>query len=160
MDNLLKADNNQQSGEVVNRVASQVISRKVSKKKDNFHAVREKDGNIYRKQLNRGVDTMRKAIEYALNQVALEYTPNRFLADYGRLVERLLDSKRFEKDCERLHVEPFNVATHIVFDGIKQMNAVLADGLDKVCGSRLTEFREAVYSKEELCAALGYDLAA
>lgn len=156
---LFNADN-QQVVENVNIGNSQVVTRKASKKKDNFHAVREKAANIYRKQLNRSVDTMRKSIEYALNQVVLEYTQNRFLADYGRLVERLLDSKRFEKDCKRLNVEPFNVATHIVFDGIKQMNAVLEDGLDKVCGSRLTEFHEAVYSKDELCAALGYELAA
>ena len=84
--NVLAADN-QQSVEVVNGGNSQVVTRKASKKKEPFHAVREKAANLYRKQLNRGVDTMKKAIEYALNQASIEYDQNRFLADYGRLVE-------------------------------------------------------------------------
>ena len=86
--NVLAADN-QQSVEVVNGGNSQVVTRKASKKKEPFHAVREKAANLYRKQLNQGVDTMRKAIEYALNQASIEYNQNRFLADYGKLVERL-----------------------------------------------------------------------
>ena len=40
------------------------------------------------------------------------------------------------------------------------MNAVLENGLETVYGSRLTELKEAVYSKEELDAALGYTIAA
>lgn len=156
---LFSADN-QQSVEVVNGGNSQVVTRKASKKKEPFHAVREKAANLYRKQLNRGVETIRKTIEYALNQAAIDYTKDRFLADYGKLVERLLDSKRFEKDCEKFKLEPFNAATHIVFDGVKQMSTVLEYGLETVCGSRLMEFKEAVYSKEELDAALGYTIAA
>ena len=157
--NVLAADN-QQSVEVVNGGNSQVVTRKASKKKEPFHAVREKAANLYRKQLNQGVDTMRKAIEYALNQASIEYNQNRFLADYGKLVERLLDSKSFEKDCKKVNLEPFHAATHIVFDGVKQLNTVLENGLETVYGSRLTELKEAVYSKEELDAALGYTIAA
>lgn len=158
-ENLQSADN-QQSVEVVNGGNSQVVTRKVSKKKEPFHAVREKAANLYRKQLNQDVDTMRKAIEYALNQASIEYNQNRFLADYGKLVERLLDSKSFERDCKKFKLEPFDAASHIVFDGVKQMNAVLENGLETVYGSRLTELKEAVYSKEELDAALGYIIAA
>ena len=157
--NVLAADN-QQSVEVVNGGNSQVVTRKASKKKEPFHAVREKAANLYRKQLNQGVDTMRKAIEYALNQASIEYNQNRFLADYGKLVERLLDSKSFEKDCKKFILERFHAATHIVFDGVKQLNTVLENGLETVYGSRLTELKEAVYSKEELDAALGYTIAA
>ena len=157
--NVLAADN-QQSVEVVNGGNSQVVTRKASKKKEPFHAVREKAANLYRKQLNQGVDTMRKAIEYALNQASIEYNQNRFLADYGKLVERLLDSKSFEKDCKKFNLAPFHPATHIVFDGVKQLNTVLENGLETVYGSRLTELKEAVYSKEELDAALGYTIAA
>ena len=157
--NVLAADN-QQSVEVVNGGNSQVVTRKASKKKEPFHAVREKAANLYRKQLNQGVDTMRKAIEYALNQASIEYNQNRFLADYGKLVERLLDSKSFEKDCKKFNLEPFHAATLIVFDGVKQLNTVLENGLETVYGSRLTELKEAVYSKEELDAALGYTIAA
>ena len=157
--NVLAADN-QQSVEVVNGGNSQVVTRKASKKKEPFHAVREKAANLYRKQLNQGVDTMRKAIEYALNQASIEYNQNRFLADYGKLVERLLDSKSFEKDCKKFNLEPFHAATHIVFDVVKQLNTVLENGLETVYGSRLTELKEAVYSKEELDAALGYTIAA
>lgn len=156
---ILSAEN-QQNVEVVNGGNSQVVTRKASKKKEPFHAVREKAANLYRKQLNRGVETIRKTIEYALNQAAIDYTKDRFLADYGKLVERLLDSKRFEKDCEKFKLEPFNAATHIVFDGVKQMSTVLEYGLEAVCGSRLTEFKEAVYDKTELNTALGYDIAA
>ena len=156
---LLSADN-QQSVEVVNSGNSQVVTRKASKKKEPFHAVREKAANLYRKQLNRGVDTMKKAIEYALNQASIEYNQNRFLADYGKLVERLLDSKSFERDCKKFKLEPFDAATHIVFDGVKQMNTVLEKGLETVYGSRLTELKEAVYPKDELDAALGYTIAA
>lgn len=156
---VLSADN-QQSVEVVNGGNSQVVTRKASKKKEPFHAVREKAANLYRKQLNRGVDTMRKAIEYALSQASIEYNQNRFLADYAKLVERLLDSKSFEKDCKKFNLEPFHAATHIVFDGVKQMNTVLENGLETVYGSRLTELKEAVYPKEELDTALGYTIAA
>ena len=156
----LQSISNQQSVEVVNGGNSQVITRKASKKKEPFHAVREKAANLYRKQLNRGVDTMRKAIEYALSQASIEYNQNRFLADYGRLVERLLDSKSFERDCNKFKLEPFDAATHIVFDGVKQMNIVLEKGLETVYGSRLTELKEAVYSKEVLGTALGYPIAA
>lgn len=156
---LLSADN-QQSVEVANGGNSQVVTRKASKKKEPFHAVREKAANLYRKQLNRGVDTMKKAIEYALNQASIEYDQNRFLADYGKLVERLLDSKSFERDCKKFSLEPFDAATHIVFHGVKQMNAVLENGLETVYGSRLTELKEAVYSKEVLGTALGYPIAA
>lgn len=158
-ENLQSADN-QQSVEVVNGGNSQVVTRKVSKKKEPFHAVREKAANLYRKQLNQDVDTMRKAIEYALNQASIEYNQNRFLADYGKLVERLLDSKSFERDCKKFKLEPFHAATHIVFDGVKQLNTVLENGLETVYGSRLTELKEAVYSKEELDEALGYTIAA
>lgn len=74
-----------------------------------------------------------------------------FLGNFYDTVEfRLLDSNRFVKDCQRLGLNAFNVAQHVVFDGNKKLDEVLVSGLEKAYGNEVLKMKEPIFSKEEL----------
>lgn len=137
------AQENEQVGTIAN--APKVKIRK--KAKAPFHAIREKAANIYKSQLTRGVDTIRLSIDRALGLLAsADYTKDRFLAEFKMYVDRLLDSRRFEKECEELKLIPLNVATHVVFDGMKKINDVLVNGIKPTYSNCLKELVNPIYT--------------
>jgi len=57
-------------------------------------------------------------------------------------VERLLDSRRYVKDCQTLGYQPENVAEHIVFLGSATINKVLTIGVSNAIGSHLKLYQD------------------
>lgn len=113
--------------------------------------VRSKAANIFRNQIDKSVQTKRKAVERAFNKVISgNFTWDRLLSQYKENVDLLLDSKRFEKDCQIYNLKPFNAATHIVLDGASKIELVLKNGLKAIYSTQLTELVDPLFTEEEL----------
>lgn len=75
--------------------------------------------------------TKTKALERAITEKSTDiYTRDVFLQEFARRVDLLLDSKHF---CDAVKglippLEPYNVATHIVVLGDKELKRILLEG--------------------------------
>jgi len=131
--------------------------KKTSKRKrveTPYLKARSKATNIFRNQIDKSVQTKRLAIERAFNSEARgNFTWDRFLSEFKVNVDLLLDSKRFEKDCQENNLKPFNAATHIVFDGASKIELVLKNGLKTIYSTQLVELVEPLFTEEELVKA-------
>ncbi|MBO7506899.1 MAG: hypothetical protein J6T67_05905 [Paludibacteraceae bacterium] len=101
---------------------------------------------IFENQLVKDGVTKRQCLEVALARSPKLYPDEeRFWIDFRTERERLVDSKRFCKDCESLHMNPNEVADHIVFEGKGVVNSVLRDGLLLVMGDNIRMFNSALW---------------
>ena len=137
-----------------NEVQSVNEVKKPSKRKREespYLKVRSKAKNIYRNQIDKSVSTKRLAFDRAFSKVVSGvYTWDRCLSEFKVNVDLLLDSKRFEKDCLANGLKPFNAATHIVFDGISNIDKVLKNGLYVNYSTQLKELVDPLFTEEEL----------
>ena len=118
-----------------------------------FLEILRKSRNTFKKQIIRDAQMKKSAIEHTLKLSDKDANEENlvFLGNFYDMVEnRLLDSNRFTKDCERLGVIAFNVAQHVVFDGNKKLDEVLTFGLEKAYGNEVLKMREPIFTKEEL----------
>lgn len=147
------------SSDVINQNGEKEVQlvkdvKKPSKRKREespYLKVRSKAANIFRNQIDKSVQTKRKAIERAFSKVVSgNFTMDRFLSEFKVNVDLLLDSKRFEHDCQIYNLTPFNAATHIVVDGASKIELVLKNGLKAIYSTQLTELVEPLFTEEEL----------
>jgi len=137
-------------------VEKKVVKRKRSESQ--YLKVRNRARNIFRNQIDKSVETKRLAISRSFVKYAnSDYTFDRFLAELNEGVEMLLDSRRFEEACKTNNLVPFNVATHIAFDGIGKIQLVLKNGLKANYYTQLTEFKRPLFSENELKCATDPD---
>lgn len=118
-----------------------------------FLELLRKSRTTFKKQIIRDAQMKKSAIEHTLKINDLDRDDERkvFLGNFFDLVEyRLLDSNRFSSDCVRLNLIAFNVAQHVIFDGNKKLDEVLAFGLEKAYGNEVVKMREPIFSKQEL----------
>jgi hypothetical protein len=150
-----KVLSNNHSNESVNGVNND--GKKSSKRKrleSPYLKVRSKAANIFRNQIDKSVETKRRAFERAFNKVVSgNFTRERFLSEFKVNVDLLLDSKRFEKDCKNYSLASFNVATHIVFDGASKIELVLKNGLYANYSTQFTELVHPLFTEDELISA-------
>lgn len=152
---ILQSENHSGVNENTNPTSVEKRVKKSAKREESpYLKVRTKAVNIFRNQIDKSVMTKRNSIDRALEKIITgEYTQNRFLAEFNTNVEMLLDSKRFDKDCKAHNLNPFNAATHIVFDGSSKIELVLKNGLYPSYSTRLTELVEPLFTEEELKSA-------
>ena len=74
----------------------------------------------------------------------------KFWGDFIKQVERLLDSRKYVRECQSLGYKPENVAEHIVFLGSATVNKVLTNGVSNAIGSHLKLYRDRFTSKEDV----------
>ena len=75
--------------------------------------------------------TKTKALEHAITDKSTDiYTRDVFLQEFARRVDLLLDSKHFYDAVKDLipPLDPYNVATHIVVLGDKELKRILLEG--------------------------------
>lgn len=145
---------NQTSGNEVQSVNDVKKPSKRRREESPYLKVRSKAANIFKFQIDKSVSTKRSAIERAFNSVARgNFTMPRFLSEFKVNVDMLLDSKRFEKDCQDNNLNPFNAATHIAFDGASKIELVLKNGLKAIYSTQLVELVEPLFTEEELIKA-------
>jgi spore germination protein GerM len=133
------------------KVENGTKSTKRKREESPYLKIRSKAANIYRNQIDKSVSTKRLAINTAIRKIISgDYTENRFLSEFKENVDILLDSKRFERDCKQCNLDPFNAATHIVFDGASKIEMVLRHGIYLIYSTRLTELVEPLFTEEEL----------
>lgn len=105
---------------------------------------------------NKSTDTKNKALKRAITERATEiYTRDVFLQEFARRVDVLLDSKHF---CDAVKglippLDPYNVATHIVVLGDKELKRILLEGGYKDL-KPFPEWKEPILKKEVLCPIL------
>ena len=107
------------NGATVSGQTTRTARRKTSMK---LWSIVTKARNKFSAQLVKDCATKRKCIE---SYIANHPDPEKFWADYMEQANRLLDSKRFEKDCRSLGVSTEVVATHVVFLGNTAVNNTL-----------------------------------
>jgi hypothetical protein len=133
------------------RVGNGTKSTKRKREESPYLKIRSKAANIFRNQIDKSVTTKKLAVKTAMSRIISgDYTENRFLSEFKTNVDMLLDSKRFERDCKLHKLKPFNVATHIVFDGSSKIELVLKNGLYPNYSTRLTEMVAPLFTEEEL----------
>ncbi|MBK5721563.1 hypothetical protein JGH11_11840 [Dysgonomonas sp. Marseille-P4677] len=130
---------------VANSDKSSNITKSSKKNARNpFLEILRKSRNTYKKQIIRDAQVKKSAIEHTLKVSDKDTNMEDivFLANFYDMVEyRLLDSNRFTRDCERMGLNAFNVAQHVIFDGNKKLDEVLTFGLDKAYGNELIKMK-------------------
>ena len=100
----------------------------------------------FEKQLHKSNDLKRECLENRIPSVASDV--EHFWSEYMDQANVLLDSKKFEKECSDLSVDPTILATHIVFLGSGTINKVLRNGIVNTIGSKYRDFNEMFVPKE------------
>ena len=108
----------------------------------------------FEKQLHKSNDLKRECLENRIPSVASDV--EHFWSEYMDQTNVLLDSKKFEKECSDLSVDPTILATHIVFLGSGTINKVLRNGIVNTIGSKYRDFTEKFVPEEAMRYALGY----
>ena len=72
----------------------------------------------------------------------------RFWGEFMKQVDRLMDSRKFLRECNVLGYEAINVAEHIVFLGSGKVNRVLKNGIHTTLGNDLYLYSARLSPKE------------
>ena len=93
--------------QVLNPVLSESIvdkttsrQKKKTKSKSNLEKTLEKYRNLYRRQVTKNTKTRQAVLNCAINELGVSYGRKEFLKELYPRIFRLLDSKKFEKDCQ------------------------------------------------------------
>lgn len=132
---------------VVNHVEGPVRRRK---QKSKFEKALQGTRNLWGRQVDKSVETLRRVLATVIASFGVEYTREQFKQEFYVRLFRLLDSKRFGADCAKFGLNPYNAATHIVLDGLQKTYRVLDFGIDKEYGTRFNEMKEPVIERSEL----------
>lgn len=132
---------------VVNHVEGPVRRRK---QKSKFEKALQGTRNLWGRQVDKSVETLRRVLATVIASFGVEYTWEQFKQEFYVRLFRLLDSKRFGADCAKFGLNPYNAATHIVLDGLQKTYRVLDFGIDKEYGTRFNEMKESVIERSEL----------
>lgn len=83
--------------------------------------------NLYKSSVvDRSTATKKKCLEYAVKKKVTEaMTEDVFYREFARRIDVLLDSTHFVEACELLKLDSYNVATHVVVQGKKEMEDIL-----------------------------------
>ncbi|MCD8172664.1 MAG: hypothetical protein LUD76_04265 [Alistipes sp.] len=73
---------------------------------------------------------------------------SKFWGEFMEQVEKLLDSRKYLRDCQHLGYDAANVAEHIVFLGSAMLNKVLKYGVQNVLGNDLMLYSEKFTPKD------------
>ena len=132
---------------------SNVTKKSKKKTRKPLLEILSKSRSTFKKQIIRDAQMKKSAIEHTLKLSDKDTNEENlvFLGNFYDMVEnRLLDSNRFTKECERLGLDAFSVAQHIVFDGNKKLDEVLIFGLEKTYSNEIIKMKESIFTKEEL----------
>ncbi|MEZ5103531.1 MAG: hypothetical protein R2757_03465 [Draconibacterium sp.] len=144
--------------EQVKEVVNIEKTEKRKRSESDFLKTRNKAKNIFRNQISKSVETKRASIVKAVVKVGKsDYSVDRFIAELEKSAQILKDSARFNKACENAGLNTHNVATHIAFEGESKVWLVLKDGLIKTYYTQLKEFKDPLYSEQELKCATEAD---
>ena len=108
----------------------------------------------FEKQLHKSNDLKRECLENRIPSVASDV--EHFWSEYMDQANVLLDSKKFEKECGELKIDPTTLATHIVYMGAGKRNAVIKNGILNTLGSKCRDFNEQFLPKVALKYGLNY----
>ena len=124
------------------------------KARSQFWSVITKARRTFEKQLHKSNDLKRECLENLIPSVSSDV--EHFWAEYMDEVNILLDSKKFEKECGELKIDPTTLATHIVYMGAGKRNAVIKNGILNTLGSKCRDFNEQFLPKVALKYGLNY----
>jgi len=140
--------------DLTNKVEKAEKSTSKKRNESDYLKIRNRAVNIFKVQLDKSVKTKKASvIEAYSNLKSTDYTLDRFKAEFYENIERLLDSKRFEKACKDSKLIAFNVATHVALDGASKINQVLKNGLKATYPTQLIEMVNPIFTEQELKCA-------
>ena len=103
---------------------------------------------LFDSQLVKSDETKTLCMEEALVKATNLYPDKlRFALDFKAERDRLLDSIRFTKSCEKIGLQPEYVADHIVFEGKATLTRVQQEGIESL-GQMVMMFRKPLFRDE------------
>lgn len=135
--------------------AEQTMRRQKSRKASVLWPTISKARRTFEKQLHKSDNIKEECLSNLIPSVASDV--EHFWSEYMDQANVLLDSKRFEKECKDLNVDPTILATHIVFLGSGTMNRVLRNGIVNTIGSKYRDFSGKFVPDEAMQYALDYE---
>lgn len=140
------------SGEELVKEVEKSVKRK--RVESDFLKCRNRAKNTFKNQIDNSVGTKRASIVRAVSKVGKsDYTVDRFIAELEQSAKILKDSGNFKEACKDNGVKHHDVATHIAFEGESKVWLVLKNGLIETYYDRLKEFKDPLYSEQELKCA-------
>ena len=149
-----KVANNGESANVPATKSMESARQTKGKTRSQFWSVITKARRTFEKQLHKSNDLKRECLENLIPSVSSDV--EHFWAEYMDEVNILLDSKKFEKECGELKIDPTTLATHIVYMGAGKRNAVIKNGILNTLGSKCRDFNEQFLPKVALKYGLNY----
>ena len=107
-----------------------LVARK--RKVNPFSTVIRKANSLYSKQVSKKTAVKQACIMACI--LPLYPDLNHFWMEYQYMVDRILDSRRFEKICNECGLNPQIIAQHLVFEGKAMVEQVLAEGFAPLRG--------------------------
>lgn len=98
-----------------------------------FNTVIKKANKLFLKQVLKDTKIKQECIVYCITPNLYADAP-RFWEEYRIAVEAILDSKKFEKNCNDAKLNPQYVAEHLVMEGRAMIRTVLAEGFAPLKG--------------------------
>lgn len=123
--------------------------KKKTKSKSNLEKTLEKYRNLFRRQVTRNTETRQAVLNCAINELGVSYGRKEFLKELYPRIFRLLDSKKFEKDCQEEGVVPYNAAVYIALQSIQNVYNVLEQGIKSQFGREFSEMKTPVIEMDE-----------
>lgn len=132
------------------------VKMRPAKKPSTMWSVVGKARRKFDAQLTKTNDVKRTCLE---NFIKAEFTDEeKFWSEYMDVANRLLDSKRFDKECGELGVTPRILATHIVFLGAGKVNEVLKKGIAATLNKDYILYRDKFTPDTAKKYAMDYDV--
>ena len=102
--------------------------------------------SYFKKQIDKTVSVRTRSLEVCLEEKFPKY--HLFGEDLKATTKLLLDSKRFNDECEELGLNAEYVGQHIVFEGRDVFEAVRNNGVKSVLGQQVLEFNQPLYEQK------------
>lgn len=156
--NKLNFSHNEASAEVANNVESSnapvVRQQRSASDKSQFWSVVSKARRTFERQLHKDNNVKMECLEHLIPTVTTD--PVKFWADYMDEVNILLDSRKFERECDELGVDKTSIATHLVFLGSGMRNRVMRYGIRSVIGNDYILYKDRFVPDEAMQFVLDY----
>jgi hypothetical protein len=102
---------------------------------------------VFNVQLNK---TNIAKLQCICNQISSIPDQEKFWSEYLNHVDRLLDSRKYLRECETLNVSAENLAEHLVFSGNAEINKVLRNGVTNTLHNNLKFYVDRLVSPETI----------
>lgn len=145
--------NNNVNAEASEMYGANSSTAEVAKKQNTYktqpvYQVLNKARKIFANQMVKNEEVKSQSIERALEQSKLYTDRLGFYTDFKKERDRMVDSKRFCKECAEMERDPETVADHATFLGKATVADIIANGPIAVLGEKIRLYQKPLMRDE------------